>query len=671
MEVNVMVDLALRMILSKGKHLFALASCMIFSSLPMATQGENADSSEHEARKNDKIIKDQPMAFVFPVRQTGATQDQADALTRILDLEQQIKLSDGSLLFVDSQNYLNIPTESTQPGDLPPDEGQMQTTAERFKFEDPFFTDPRPFPKGKARKFAQRAFKEAGDLLPPGTTPRATNNLFEFVPVAEPQSKQVAPAIQVPIDTHVNFKFNLADKPLVGPGAQASMTFDRNGNLTRLHHAVRFVGKGARVPILSPKQAQAVCTQRLAEQTPTHQSIEVHLPQLVYFAPPLSLQSVELIFPHYQCDGTIPDDREGRALLRSTLIPAILEGAPQPSLDVSVEGCTVNAAVSVTGTSPFSFAWSSFSTPLIPEQATGGSTVSYQISPKPEQGQVSSETVSLVVTDANGLTGLASQTIQLPSPCPLQVVEKATPTHRSSGVVDVGIEWIGTSQGLPGSAGSAANYVSRFNAAGIPIQFNWGDFNAWERDYKDIGQTTTGLDHIYVDNADLVFYTGHADGDGFTFPGNNDDGFLHFNDNPKWGNNVDAEWIVIAACGPLQDKSSGLRWWQRWGPAFQRLHIFAGYENVSYDQTVEGDAFPKWLLGFSVGFITIPPQPVRVAWALMAQEAQPSGVTWGVMGVTGTGGVTSWNDFFWNKGPVSPDIPAANITGFWKVSGDS
>jgi hypothetical protein len=37
------------------------------------------------------------------------------------------------------------------------------------------------------------------------------------------------------------------------------------------------------------------------------------------------------------------------------------------------------------------------------------------------------------------------------------------------------------------------------------------------------------------------------------------------------------------------------------------------------------------------------------------------------MGVTGPGGVSDWNDYFWGKGATGPDIVAP--TGFWKISG--
>jgi hypothetical protein len=90
---------------------------------------------------------------------------------------------------------------------------------------------------------------------------------------------------------------------------------------------------------------------------------------------------------------------------------------------------------------------------------------------------------------------------------------------------------------------------------GIPTQFHWTNNNAWEQDFKD-PTFPGGADSTYVDDVDAVFYGGHANGDGFTFPTSRTDTFLHFND-ARWGNR-DLEWLGIAACGPLQDVSSGL-----------------------------------------------------------------------------------------------------------------
>lgn len=62
--------------------------------------------------------------------------------------------------------------------------------------------------------------------------------------------------------------------------------------------------------------------------------------------------------------------------------------------------------------------------------------------------------------------------------------------------------------GLPGRQQNAQGFVDGLAAAGWLINFNWGDANAWESDWN-------ANDDTYVDAADFVFYTGHADLNGW------------------------------------------------------------------------------------------------------------------------------------------------------------
>jgi hypothetical protein len=243
--------------------------------------------------------------------------------------------------------------------------------------------------------------------------------------------------------------------------------------------------------------------------------------------------------------------------------------------------------------------------------------------------------------------------------------DSASLSTQSISRVDVGAEYIGVSQGLNGSQANATGFVNTMSANGVPSQFLWGDYAAWERDFKD--PSKNGNDSNWVDDVDMTFYTGHADGNGFTFPGNNDDGALHYND-AAWGNR-DLEWLVIAACGPLQLESNGLRWHQRWGPAFRGLHQLLAYTNVSLDNTDEGRFMATYMMGLDAGWFQIQPQTVRQAWVSTATAVQPSTVTWAYMVPYGAGNASNLDDYFWGKGTTTFDIPSP--TGFIHVSGPS
>ncbi|MCC6559103.1 MAG: hypothetical protein IT372_39770 [Polyangiaceae bacterium] len=134
----------------------------------------------------------------------------------------------------------------------------------------------------------------------------------------------------------------------------------------------------------------------------------------------------------------------------------------------------------------------------------------------------------------------------------------------------VGTEWIGTCGGLGGSAGNAGGFVNRFLASGVWPQFNWGGENAWEIHFKD--PMYLGWDSSYADAVNLVFYTGHAGGDGFAFCSSGTDTWLDLGTEAKLGN-TNLDWLVIAACGPLQGT--------QWPSSFAGLHLLLGYTTVS------------------------------------------------------------------------------------------
>ncbi|WP_230844197.1 DUF6345 domain-containing protein [Gloeobacter morelensis] len=188
-------------------------------------------------------------------------------------------------------------------------------------------------------------------------------------------------------------------------------------------------------------------------------------------------------------------------------------------------------------------------------------------------------------------------------------------------------------------------------------------------------------DDSFVDAADIVFYAGHASPDGWVLnaPG---DTFLHFSEvgaSPEspgdlWGN-TDVEWIVIAACGPLQDDSlnGGGNVFDRWRGVFDGLHSLMGYAAVTYDNTEEGRKFVQYAKG---GY------PLIDAWFRAAQEVQPSTNA----DATFPGGWPAPNgpnifaaaiygynsvyddpryDYLWGYGPVAFDSPGA--TNRWIV----
>lgn len=222
---------------------------------------------------------------------------------------------------------------------------------------------------------------------------------------------------------------------------------------------------------------------------------------------------------------------------------------------------------------------------------------------------------------------------------------------------EAGTSWIGASGGLAGSQANAQGFIDEWAADGWIIDFNWGDAAAWESDWHR-------NDDMWVDNADFVFYTGHASLSGWVLSAP-DDGSLNFNEvgaapeapGDLWGSS-DLEWVVIAACGPLQDDllaAGGGNVLDRWDGAFDGLHQLLGYGAITFDNRDEG----RKIAEYAKSGMT-----VADAWFRTAKEIQPAtngatapdgptvwvGVMW-----AGRSGVDPIGDHAWSHGSVSAD----------------
>lgn len=232
--------------------------------------------------------------------------------------------------------------------------------------------------------------------------------------------------------------------------------------------------------------------------------------------------------------------------------------------------------------------------------------------------------------------------------------------------------WIGPIGGLGGSNKNAQGFVDGLKNAGWKINFNFGDCNAWETDWHE-------NDDYYVDAVDFVFYTGHAGVDGWMLvnPSNCNSDYLASQEvgaapetpGDIWGRQ-DLEWIIIAACGPLEDNilaSGGGNVLQRWDGAFDGLHILMGYGSVTFDNEDEGRKVIQYARQG---------QTLINAWFRTAQEVQPSTnglgapygptVYVGAMYASKSGQTSPYNDHLWGYGSVANDpTPPNGFTCMW------
>ncbi|MBD0371743.1 MAG: hypothetical protein ICV60_12960 [Pyrinomonadaceae bacterium] len=231
-----------------------------------------------------------------------------------------------------------------------------------------------------------------------------------------------------------------------------------------------------------------------------------------------------------------------------------------------------------------------------------------------------------------------------------------TPAFESGTAREGGSSYIGVSGGLAGSQDNAKGFTNGLSADGWSVNFLWGDAAAFESDWRR-------NDDSWVDAADFVFYTGHANMNGWVLS-NPDDTFLDFSEvgaapqtGDIWGFQ-DLEWVIIAACGPLQDNiisPGGGDVFARWDGAFDGLHQLLGYGAVTYDNTEEGKRVVQYARGGDT---------VIGSWFRAAKEIQPSTngfpapdgptIYVSVMYV-GRSGVDPGNDHIWGHGSVSGD----------------
>jgi hypothetical protein len=175
---------------------------------------------------------------------------------------------------------------------------------------------------------------------------------------------------------------------------------------------------------------------------------------------------------------------------------------------------------------------------------------------------------------------------------------------------------------------------------------------------------TVMVDDSWVDAADFVFYTGHANRDGWVLSAP-DDGALtsvEIGANPAvpgdlWGQQ-DLEWIIIAACGPLQDdllSAGGGDVLGRWDGAFDGLHSLMGYGAITFDTTDEGRRVVHYAREGT---------PLIDAWLRTGQEIQPAS-----NGEAAPDGPTVWVGAMWVSKPGA-DPRLDHLWGHGAVSAD-
>jgi Family of unknown function (DUF6345) len=81
-------------------------------------------------------------------------------------------------------------------------------------------------------------------------------------------------------------------------------------------------------------------------------------------------------------------------------------------------------------------------------------------------------------------------------------------------MASVGVEWINnfpapcTQNTLSYCDETSEGFLNGMASRGHTAAFNWGDGNAWERDFRDVG--LGGDDVTWTDNVDFVHFSSHG-----------------------------------------------------------------------------------------------------------------------------------------------------------------
>jgi hypothetical protein len=146
---------------------------------------------------------------------------------------------------------------------------------------------------------------------------------------------------------------------------------------------------------------------------------------------------------------------------------------------------------------------------------------------------------------------------------------------------------------------------------------------------------------------------------------------------PSWGPtgpNDTLAWLLTDDCDMLDPTDgSGQNVAQRWGVAFNGLHVMAGFSSLDYGDGPFENAVANNILG--VGGSA---QTIVQAWFSAAQSTG-AGTPAAIGPALSIGGGLFWlvniDDYYWGKGSVGativPSSYAAGDVGFWYLNGSN
>jgi len=353
-----------------------------------------------------------PSLPVYFVTQTGVQPAQANQLATALALPvDMVVVESNAFSFVDPTNFLALPTVPiTDP-----------TVLSNFTSQSPNKYPSIPLRYEKVDLNAAAGLVSVGSnaavvqfssalsssgLTPQYGTPAVTHTFLQSWFTNDDHSLL---SVSNAIDTEVDYQFTLpSGYPLIGPGAVVHCSFAPGGRPTRVLYSARTLTAGPLVTLIS----SGVASNRAAAAFPgLNPQI---MPQLVYYAPPLSITSVVAIIPWYRCGGTFNVTNPTTGTIRTAnlmpiMIPATDDAGFVPSVVFVANplngGTEVAGSVRVSGgAEPYTYQWDGNNRALRTNSST---SISYSpelqlAGPKLSLSLIDSTHVRLTWYDAGG-----------------------------------------------------------------------------------------------------------------------------------------------------------------------------------------------------------------------------------------------------------------------------
>ncbi len=623
---------------------------------------------------------------VYEVTSRGATEEQAYALAEEFAAHPDVAFDEesyavddwGVIQHLDERAYMHVPTldETEYVEDEDGDREVPQGLDPDAIAEMPEPPDPDQMAEVFDDVLANAELHPAFEF--PGTVQTRTSHAAFEVANADDGTTE----IQRDLDTAIYKRGTIDGVPVDGPGSKVRARFsNRDGEtvVSDVRHSFRGLAEGPTVDLL-PKATVQERYHYALEEKHGAEIIEVDEPKLVYLAPEPDRENdepvgdgpneVQALIPHYAVGGTLEIEGEPAEAPRE-FVPAVDDPEFVHSVELSADasGDQIDAAVDIQGgQSPYKVTWSVDDGELadLDPLANGHPTeISSTVSSREE---VQGTTLTVRVTDANGVSVSARQYVDVEVQPALRSaayggMTGGTPAATSvPGTNDVGHR-------ATDFTGWAYGYERVARRRGVSVSSSWRGDDVWEIDYKQPHD-----DDIGVDTADHFFTVAHGNPQGYAIPnGCCYDGWVgHGDADEAWGNH-DLEWHSLMSCkvlapddgncGGCNGESRIHRWWQE----FDGLHQLHGFQTLGW--VVDG--FPEAFGRYVHGSFFFPARKMRTAWILAVDNYQPGfkeydssqtrrrrGV---VMAPKDAEGRCPWDDYFHGHGPVGPDIPHEDV----------